>query len=361
MTSNNATHALRAVPGFHSDHPGIQIGTSVMDGVSDEHLQLLQQLDVKWAMYAIRERERHTADYYQQCKERLAAFSLQIYRIANQSVHNVPEITLNLPGRDEKVEEFCQFIRNLGEAGIHYNTYAHMGNGIWSSRRTAGRGGVTARELDIKDAQGHWAGETYKGQLTHGRAYGEDELWENYEYMIRRVAPVAEEAGVYIGIHPDDPPVYALGGIPRCIFGNFEGYKRAMEIADSPNIGVCLCVGCWLEGGERGMGVSVEEAIRYFGERKKLFKVHFRNVSNPMPEPWRETFIDDGYQDMHAVMQALRSVEYDGAIIPDHIPAMAGGQETGLAYSIAYMRALVQAVNNESGGRCSCENSTAVW
>ena len=172
---------------------------------------------------------------------------------------------------------------------------------------------MSARTLDIKNATGRWGSETFVGDLTHGRAYAEDELWENYEYMIRKVAPVAEEAGVYIGIHPDDPPVYALGGIPRCIFGNFAGYKRAMDIADSPNIGVCLCVGCWLEGGKQGMGASVEEAIHYFGARNKLFKIHFRNVSNPMPEPWVETLMDDGYQDMHRVMQALRAVEFDGS------------------------------------------------
>ena len=96
------------------------------------------------------------------------------------------------------------------------------------------------------------------------------------------------------------------------------------------------------------MGCDVIEAIRRFGGQGKLFKVHFRNVSNPMPEPWQETFIDDGYQDMHRVMQALRAVEYDGCIIPDHIPQMVGGPGPGLAYSIAYMRALVQSVNNEA-------------
>ena len=75
---------------------------------------------------------------------------------------------------------------------------------------------------------------------------------------------MAEEAGVYIGIHPDDPPVYPLGGIPRPIFGTFEGYRRAIEIAASPNIGMCLCVGCWLEGGA-AMGKDVIETIHYFG------------------------------------------------------------------------------------------------
>ena len=89
---------------------------------------------------------------------------------------------------------------------------------------------MDARTLDIKNATGRWGGLTFEGELTHGREYSEDELWENYEYMIRKVAPVAEEAGVYIGIHPDDPPVYSLGGIPRCMFGNFNGYKQAMDI-----------------------------------------------------------------------------------------------------------------------------------
>lgn len=343
-------YPLRAVPGYFASRPGIQIGTSLSSDASDDDLLLVQQLGVEWAMINVADPSHHSVEHYRALARRLGEYGIQIYRIANHGVHNVDAITLNLPGRDEKVEEFCQFIRNLGAAGIYYHTYAHMGNGIWSTGATAGRGGVQARALDIKDARGHWDGKIYEGELTHGRVYSEEELWDNFEYFIRKVVPVAEEAGVYIGFHPDDPPVYGLGGIPRCIFGNFAGYQRALEIADSPNIGVCLCVGCWLEGGKVGMGCDVIEAIRHFGAQGKLFKVHFRNVSNPMPEPWQETFIDDGYQDMHHVMQALRAVNYDGAIIPDHIPRMVGGSGPGLAYSIAYMRALVQAVNNEAGG-----------
>lgn len=344
------SYALQCVPGFHSTHAGVQLAASARDDASDEDLQFMQQLGIEWMMVGVDDKANQNADYYKQLKRRFAEFGLQIYRIANRSVHNMPEVTLNLPGRDEKVEEFATFIRNLGQAGIPYNTYAHMGNGIWHSGRAVGRGGMDARTLDIKNATGRWDDMKFEGELTHGRPYTEDELWENYEYMIRRIAPVAEEAGVYIGIHPDDPPVYALGGIPRCIFGNFDGYKQAMDIADSPNIGVCLCVGCWLEGGEEGMGVDVPGAIRYFAERNKLFKVHFRNVTNPMPESWTETLLDEGYMDMHLVMKTLREVGFDGAVIPDHIPMMLGGQRAGMAYSIAYMRALLQSVNNEAGG-----------
>jgi mannonate dehydratase len=347
---NPNAYPLRAVPGYEGAHPGIQIGTYIASDASDEDLQFLQQLGVEWAMVNVSDPTHHSVAHYLGFKERLARYGVQIYRIANHEVHNVPEITLGLPGRDAKIAELCAFIRNLGAAGIRYHTYAHMGNGIWSTGHTAGRGGVSARVLDIAHAKGFWNGKVFEGELTHGRPYSEDELWDNYEYLIRRLAPVAEEAGVFVGVHPDDPPVYALGGVPRCIFGTFAGYKRALEIADSPNIGVCLCVGCWLEGGPVGMGCDVIEAVRHFGQQNKLFKVHFRNVSNPMPEAWRETFIDDGYQDMHLVLRALREVAFDGCIIPDHIPQMLGGYRPGLAYSIAYMRALVQAVNNEFGG-----------
>ncbi|MDA0336188.1 MAG: mannonate dehydratase [bacterium] len=343
-------YKLRAVPGFEASTPGIQLAAQTNDKASDEDLQFIQQLGVEWVMVSVGDDNDQNADYYKHLKARFAQYDLQIYRIGNHSVHNMPEVTLNLPGRDEKVEEFATFIRNLGEAGIPYNTYAHMGNGIWSSGHTTRRGGMQARTLDIKNATGNWIGKKFEGELTHGRLYTEDELWDNYAYMIKHITPVAEAAGVFIGIHPDDPPVYALGGVPRCIFGNFDGYKRAMEIADSPNIGVCLCIGCWLEGGEQNMGVNVPGAIRYFAERRKLFKVHFRNVTNPMPEPWTETLMDDGYMDMHVVMKTLRDVGYDGAIIPDHIPALLGGHRAGVAYSIAYMRALVQSVNNEAGG-----------
>jgi mannonate dehydratase len=343
-----AQYPLKVIPGYFASKPGIQIGTYLGADASDEEIQFLHQLGIEWIMLLVDGKEAHTAENYIRLRERFESKGLKIYRLANHRVHNMEQVTLNLPGRDEKIAEFLQFIRNLGKAGIYYSTYGHMGNGIWSTGHAVMRGGIVGRAFDLAKAeQGEWDGKVFKGPLTHGRVYTEEELWDNYAYFIRQVVPVAEEAGVYIGIHPDDPPVYPLGGVPRRIFGTFEGFKRALEIANSPHIGVCLCVGCWLEGGAENMGADVIEAIRYFGSQKKLFKVHFRNVSNPMPAPWSETLLDDGYMDMHRVMQALREVDFDGAIIPDHVPAMIGGGRVGLAYSIGYMRALVQAVNNE--------------
>jgi mannonate dehydratase len=351
MTMSAATnqYAMRAFPGYFSSTEGIQLAIQTHAEASNEDLQFYQQLGVEWAMVGIHHPEQHTAEFYKGLVKRFGEYGLKIYRITNLGVHNSPAMTLNLPGRDAKIEEFKRFIRNLGAAGIKYNTYAHMGNGIWTTGHVPGRGGMNSRMLDITNAKGHWAGTVYEGELTHGRRYTEDELWDNYTYMIRQIAPVAEEAGVYIGIHPDDPPVYDLGGIPRCMFGNFAGYKKAMEIANSPNIGVCLCIGCWLEGGEVGMGVGVVDAIKHFAAKKQLFKVHFRNVTNPMPAPWVETLIDNGYQNMYTVMRTLREVGFDGCVIPDHVPDMLGGPRVGTAYSIAYMRALIQAANDEVG------------
>ncbi len=341
-------YALRAVPGYYSSKPGIQIGTRVYSSYNDRDLQFMQQLGVEWVMLGVSEPpERQTLERYQELRERLHRFGLKIYKLDNPFAHNMEEVTLNLPGRDEKIEQFLDFIRILPQVGVHYFTYAHMGNGIWSSGSATARGGARGRRLDLSRARGNWLGKTYKGPLTHGRAYGEDELWENYAYFIKKVVPVAEKAGVYIGMHPDDPPVYPMGGVPRCILGSMAGYKRALEIAGSPNIGVCLCVGCWLEGGPQGMGCDVFEAIRTFAAMGKLFKVHFRNVSAIMPAPWHETFLDDGYMNMHRVMRTLHEVGFDGVAIPDHNLQVIGGYRVAEAYSVGYTRALVQAVEDE--------------
>jgi len=349
MSTENR-YPLATVPGYFSSTQGIQLATQLPPTASEEDMLMARQLGIEWVMTSVDDPTQHTAEGYIALRKKFEAYGLKIYRLANHNCHNMEEITLNLPGRDAKLQEYLTYIRNLGKAGIYYSTYAHMANGIWSTGREEIRGGAKSRAFHIEQAkEGWWIKQTWQAPLSHGRVYTEEELWDNYTYFIQRVKPVAEEAGVFIGIHPDDPPVYPLGGIPRCIFGNFEGYKRALEIADSPNIGMCLCVGCWLEGGAQ-MGKDAVETIRYFGGIKKLFKVHFRNVTKPMPEGFVETYLDDGYMDMWKIMRALREVNFDGAIISDHLPQMAHGRYAAEGWSIGYMRGLLQSVNNEFGG-----------
>src|SRR6266545_1965835 len=256
--------------------PGIKLTLQIPSSFNDEDLTFAKQLGLKYVTVGT---SGGTYEMFAEFKRRIEAAGLQVTNIGNTKVHNMPEVTLNLPGRDQKIEEYKQYLRDLGKAGIAYTTYAHMGNGIWSSPdRGTTRGGASARRFNQADAKGYWVGTVFEGPLTHGRKYTKEELWDNYTNFIKQVVPVAEENGVRIGIHPDDPPVPELGGVPRCIFGNYDGYVRALEIANSPNVGVCLCCGTWAEGGKY-TGKDVYEAVRGFAKMGKLWKIHFRNVS----------------------------------------------------------------------------------
>ena len=326
---------------------GIKVTAQMSPEPTEEDLQFTKQMGVEYVVLWT-DGEHANYDYFMSQREIFENAGLKIYGFGNSDVHNQDAIVLNLSNRDAKVEQYKRYLRDLGRAGIPYTTYAHMGNGIWSTERETTRGGASARGFDLDKAQeGHWREKNYQMPLSHRREYSEQEIWDNYTHFIKEAAPVAEEAGVMIGIHPDDPPVPRLAGIPRCIFSSFEGYKRALEIADSPNVGMCLCVGCWLEGGEL-MGKDVLESMRFFGEWGKVFKVHFRNVDQPLPH-FVETFVDNGYQDMYQVMKVMREVNFKGVAIPDHVPSMVGDR-SGTAYTIAYMNALVKRANEEVGG-----------
>ncbi|HSZ57075.1 MAG TPA: mannonate dehydratase [Tepidisphaeraceae bacterium] len=328
--------------------PGIKISLQVPTDPNEQEFQFARQLGVEY-LSVPSGGDSATLENFRRWKAAAERAGLIVWNIGDSNVHNMPEVTLNLPGRDQKIAEYKQYLRNLAAVGIHYTTYAHMGNGIWSSPRSTTRGGAPSRAFDLGTAKGFWAGKVYEGPLTHGRVFSEQEMWDNYTYFIRQVAPVAEELGIRIGIHPDDPPVPVLGGVPRCIFGNFDGYVRALEIANSPNVGVCLCCGTWLEGGA-ATGKDVIAAARAFASMGKLWKIHFRNVSSSIPR-FVETFVDDGYMDMWKLMKTLREVDFRGILIADHVPEMLGGRKAGWAYSIGYIKALLKCANAEAAQR----------
>jgi len=288
------------------------------------------------------------AEFYTATKKVYAENGIDVYGMGNGAVHNQDKIVLNLPGRDEKVEEYLKHLRNLGKAGIHYTTYAHMGNGIWDSPNGTTRGGAVARTLNINgDHWGRWNSARYRPPLSHGREFTEDELWDNWTYFIKKAAPVAEENNVRIGIHPDDPTgLPTIAGVPR-LFSSFERYKKALDIAKSPNVGLCLCVGSWMEGGA-ATGKTAEEMIEYFGKQKKIWKVHFRNIDKPLPY-FTETFVDNGYTNMYKLMKALKKVNYDGVLFPDHVPRMSIGGQADWAFSVGYIKALRDRVEAEAG------------
>jgi len=256
------------------------------------------------------------------------------------AIENVPrrfyeKVMLGLPGRDEQIEHMATTIRNVGWAGIPILGYDWMPNGVWrTSRTTPARGGAMVTSFDMELAK--------NAPLSHGRVYTEEEMWANYEYFLKAIIPVAEEAGVKLALHPDDPPVESLGGIAR-IFRNFDGFRRAMGVVDSPMSGLDFCHGCWSE-----MGPGVIEAIRYLGERGKIFYVHFRDVQGTVPK-FQECFVNEGNSDMFEVMKILKEVGFTGFLIPDHVPHMVGDTpwgHRGRAYAVGYMTALLEVVNS---------------
>lgn len=326
--------------------PGIKVAAQISPEPREQDVQFVRQMGVEHVVLWT-DASKSSAAYYAERRAFFAEHSMSVYGFGNSDVHNQPALVLPLPNRDAKIEEYKRHLQSLGSAGIPYTTYAHMPNGIWSTEREQTRGGASARGFDQAKARaGHWRDTTYTLPLTNEREYSEEEVWDNFAQFIRQAARVAEDEGVMIGIHPADPPLPWLGGVRR-LFSTFADYQRAMEIADSPNVGLCLCVGCWLEGGEL-WGKDVIEAIHYFGERQKLFKIHFRNVHAPLPH-FVETFVDDGYQDMYQVMKALQEVGFRGVVIPDHIPQMADDPRLGTAFTIGYMKALVRRAEEEVG------------
>src|ERR1041385_4184905 len=145
--------------------PGIKVSLQISTDVTDDDLQFAQQLGVEYVNIPTGGRKA-TLKNFIHLKERVEAAHLKVWNIGNTNVHNMPEVTLNLPGRDQKIEEYKTFLRNLAKAGIFYTTYAHMGNGIWSSGRETTRGGASARAFDMaKNPIGRWSGQEFKGPL----------------------------------------------------------------------------------------------------------------------------------------------------------------------------------------------------
>lgn len=326
--------------------PGIKIAAQMSPEPAPQDVQLIRQMGVEHVVLWT-DSSKSSPEYYAERKAFYADHGLNVYGFGNRDVHNQDAIVLGLPNRDAKVEEYLRHLRALGAAGIPYTTYAHMPNGIWSTETEETRGGAPARGFDeAKATSGRWHDRTYSLPLTNEREYSDEEVWEHFAHFIRQAARVAEQEGVLIGIHPDDPPIARLGGVPR-IFSTFENYKRALAIADSPNVGICLCVGCWLEGGDL-WGVDAITAIRHFAAQNQLFKVHFRNVDAPLPH-FVETFVDDGYADMYPIMRTLQEVGFRGVAIPDHIPRMADDPRLGTAFTIGYMKAILERARAEVG------------
>jgi mannonate dehydratase len=325
---------------------GIKLGCLAPADPSDEDLAFFRQLGVDCVYCAVTP-PFNSVEGLQNIKKRYASAQLSVHNVRNLAVtNNQVDIVLNRPGRDKKIEDYKTWLRIAGKAGFHYtlsnfNVAQIVSSGFAETRRSR------TRELDMNssalgipdDSTGRISVMGSANSLYFGRDYSRDEIWENYTHFIRQVAPVAEEEGIVIGFHPDDPPVSPLFGVAR-IMSTFADCQKAIGIANSPNVGICLCAGTWAEGGE-AMGIDPAGAIRHFGSKKQIYEIHFRNVSSPLPR-FREMYVDNGYYDMYEVMKALVDVKYDGIVHLDHFVPMVGGNRMYQAFTTGYMRAMLQ-------------------
>jgi mannonate dehydratase len=322
------------------DPANTKIAHRVSARITDDDLLFLKQIGMRWARVefgaeAPFETIRATQERF--ARQDIGIFSGVHYAYRSQKVQ------LGQPGRDKDIETYRAFLRDLGKLGIPVASYDfHPGNTYTTNN--VQRRGYTAREFSTDDFRSKVEKQMFD------REYSADDIWANYTYLMKAILPVAEEAKVKLALHPDDPPLAKMNGVAK-VLTHYDGYHRAEQISGGSRYwGLTFCVGTWSEGGDK-MGKNVFEMIRDFGGRGKLFEVHFRNVTSPLPH-FVETFPDDGYMDMYQVMKALREVRFDGAAEPDHVPQLAGDtglHRAGTSYCIAYMRALLRRANEEVG------------
>jgi len=324
-----------------------RVGTQ--HGSSDEILAVLAALGVNHICSALpspRLDEEWSVDGLARLRDRVERFGIALDMVPLPlSSHYItraenPNIMLGKqPERDREIDDICQMVRNTSRAGIPALKYNMSVLGVVRTEPTVGRGG--ARYSTFSYAK---AGQ--EPPLTEAGPVPADVYWERITYFLDRVVPVAEEHKVRLACHPHDPGMPGDRGYRgvQTVLGSVDGLKRFVGIRESPYHGLNFCQGTVSEMLE-DPGREIFDVIRYFGRRGKIFNVHFRNIQGRFLD-FRETFIDDGDVDMLAALRVYQEVGYEGMLMPDHVPQIAGDTSgrQAFAYTFGYIKALLRAV-----------------
>jgi mannonate dehydratase len=260
------------------------------------------------------------------------------------------DVLLDGPRRAEQMEGLKTTIRRLGAAGIPVMGYNFSLAGV--AGRVTGpfaRGGAISVGMDgIVDEpipNGMVWNMVYDPDAPPGTipSITRDELWRRHGAFLDEIVPVAEEAGVRLAAHPDDPPTPTLRGQPRLVYQPHL-YQRLLDRRPSRSNALEFCIGSIAEMTEG----DVYDAVDRYSAQQAIAYVHFRNVTGKAPH-YRETFVDEGDVDMLRVLRILRRNGYDGVLIPDHTPQMtcAAPWHAGMAWAMGYMRAALQVIEAE--------------
>lgn len=246
------------------------------------------------------------------------------------------------PDAGAEIDQCCALIRNMGKAGIRVACWNWMAVFNWTRTDLAipTRGGALVTGYDhaaLTDAP-----------LTDAGLVPEERLWANLAAFMRAVVPVAEEAGVLLALHPDDPPISPIRGVGR-ILTSPDAMWRALDLAPSPVNGITFCQGSFAT-----MNADVPAEIARFAQSGAIHFVHFRDVRGT-PERFQETFHDDGQTDMWAAMREYHANGFRGPLRPDHVPTMAGeangepGYEVmGRLFALGYIKGLAEAAEKSA-------------
>ncbi|MEQ9379843.1 MAG: mannonate dehydratase [Pirellulales bacterium] len=314
--------------------------TTVLTPMSDENLALAAQCGVTDITTRY---PGPQLDDLLQVKRRAEAFGLRLAVIEGY----LPLENIKI-GRDDgrELDALKSLIRNMGQAGVGILCYNFMAGTDWVRTQLDApeRGGAKVTAFHLHEVEqairlGHDGAGTM--DPVDDCSISVDELWRNLESLLSEIVPVAEEAGVILAMHPDDPPLPEFLGKAR-IMNCVENFERLVEMVPSPANAICFCQGTFAE-----MGVDIPSTIRRLG--KHIRYVHFRDIRGTK-ESFAETFHDNGPTDMAAAVRAYREVGFNGPIRPDHVPQLVGEDDgepgytmLGRLFAFGYMRGLMQA------------------
>ena len=282
----------------------------------------------------------------QELKRRLAGFGITMdvlnlgVEAAQYDRQRFPDLWTGGPGRDRAIELLSQNIRAAGEAEAPCLKYNCNVIGILRTGRTPGRGGATYSHFDVQKWTDH--------SLTPLGEVSSEQLWQNAAYVLERIVPVAEQAGVRLAVHPHDPALpreQGLRGV-HSILGTVEGMKRWIRTANSKYNGFNFCQGTVAEMCDDPR-TEVLEAIRYFGREQRIFMVHLRNIKGGYLN-FEEVYPDNGDVDFYEALRVYQEVGYRGMLCPDHVPHSEADpdDERQHSFALGYTKGLIDALSH---------------
>jgi len=284
-----------------------------------------------------------TVEELKELRARIEDAGLKLAAIENIDPAHWHDILLDGPERAQQIEKVKTIVRRLGEAGVPMLGYNFSLAGVCGRITAAlGRGhavtvGMDGPAEDLPIPNGMVWNMVYDRNAAAGdlAPISHEELWRRLERFLAEVVPVAEESGVKLAAHPDDPPMPTMRRQPRLVYQPHM-YQRLIDLVPSRSNALELCVGTLAEMTEG----NIYEAVDEYSKQGKIAYLHLRNVVGKVPH-YRETFIDEGDVHMIRILGILHRNEFDGVVIPDHTPQMtcAAPWHAGMAHTLGFMLA----------------------